>query len=118
MIYSLWGGLQAVLDEGLDAVHARHAECGELLQKGLVDLGFELFAEEGHRLPELTTVVVPEGIDEAAARQTLLDRYGIEIGGGLGAYAGKVWRIGCMGHTARPRNVTLLLGALAEVLGR
>lgn len=118
MIYSLWGGLQAILDEGLEAAQARHAECGELLQKGLVALGFELFAEEGHRLPQLTTVVVPDGIDEAAARRTLLDRYGIEIGGGLGEYAGKVWRVGCMGHTARPRNVTLLLGALAEVLGR
>jgi alanine-glyoxylate transaminase/serine-glyoxylate transaminase/serine-pyruvate transaminase len=54
--------------------------------------------------------------DEAAARRTLLDRYDIEIGGGLGEHAGKVWRIGCMGHTARPRNVTLLLGALAEVV--
>ena len=54
----------------------------------------------------------------AAVRATLLERYGIEIGGGLGDYAGKVWRIGCMGHTARPRNVTLLLGALREVLGR
>ncbi len=118
MIYSLWGGLQAIFDEGLEAVQARHAECGEALQKGLVDLGFELFADEGHRLPELTTVVVPEGVDEAAARRTLLDRYGIEIGGGLGDYAGKVWRIGCMGHTARVRNVTMLLGALAEVLGR
>jgi alanine-glyoxylate transaminase / serine-glyoxylate transaminase / serine-pyruvate transaminase len=118
MIYSLWGGLDAVLDEGLDGVHARHAECGEALQQGLVKLGFELFAAEGHRLPELTTVLVPEGIDEAAVRATLLDRYDIEIGGGLGDYAGKVWRIGCMGHTARHRNVTLLLGALGEVLGR
>ena len=89
---------------------------------GLQDLGFRLFAEEGHRLPELTTVWVPddlpEGLDEAAVRRGLLQRYGIEVGGGLGAYAGKVWRIGCMGHTARPRNVTLLLGALAEILGR
>jgi alanine-glyoxylate transaminase/serine-glyoxylate transaminase/serine-pyruvate transaminase len=118
MIFSLWGGLGAILDEGLDQVIARHAECGELLQKGLVDLGFELFASEGHRLPELTTVWVPDGIDEAAVRATLLERYGIEVGGGLGEFAGKVWRIGCMGHTARPRNVTLLLGALAETLDR
>ncbi|HEU5084622.1 MAG TPA: alanine--glyoxylate aminotransferase family protein [Acidimicrobiales bacterium] len=118
MINSLHGGLSAILDEGLEAAQARHAECGALLQEGLVELGFELFAAEGHRLPELTTVVVPEGIDEAAVRATLLDRYSIEVGGGLGEYAGKVWRIGCMGHTARPRNVTLLLGALAEVLGR
>jgi alanine-glyoxylate transaminase/serine-glyoxylate transaminase/serine-pyruvate transaminase len=118
MIYALHGGLTALLDEGLDAVHARHAECGRLLQDGLVELGFQLFATEGHRLPELTTVVVPDGVDEAAVRATLLERYDIEIGGGLGDYAGKVWRIGCMGHTARPRNVTLLLGALREVLGR
>lgn len=118
MIYSLHGGLTALLDEGIEAVHARHAECGQLLQEGLVELGFELFATEGHRLPELTTVVVPDGVDEAAVRATLLERYDIEIGGGLGDYAGKVWRIGCMGHTARPRNVTLLLGALREVLGR
>lgn len=118
MIYSLWGGLSAIVDEGLDAVIARHAECGQLLQDGLVELGFELFAADGHRLPELTTVVIPDGLDEAAARATLLSRYGIEIGGGLGEYAGKVWRVGCMGHTARPRNVTLLLGALADVIGR
>lgn len=118
MIYSLLGGLRAVLDEGLDAVRQRHQSCGDELQAGLVDLGFELFARAGHRLPQLTTVVVPDGIDEAGIRRTLLDRYGIEIGGGLGDYVGKVWRIGCMGHTARPRNVTLLLGALSDVLGR
>ena len=59
---------------------------------------------------------LPAGLDEAAVRRLLLDRYGIEIGGGLGAYAGKVWRIGCMGHTARLANVTLLLGALGEIL--
>jgi alanine-glyoxylate transaminase/serine-glyoxylate transaminase/serine-pyruvate transaminase len=122
MVYALHAGLGAVLDEGLDAAWARHAECGSLLQKGLEDLGFRLFAAEGHRLPELTTVWVPDdlpaGLDEAGVRRTLLERHGIEVGGGLGAYAGKVWRIGCMGHTARPRNVTLLLGALAEILGR
>jgi alanine-glyoxylate transaminase / serine-glyoxylate transaminase / serine-pyruvate transaminase len=122
MIYALHAGLGTVLGEGLEAAWARHAECGALLQKGLQDLGFRLFAEDGHRLPELTTVWVPDdlpaGLDEAAVRRALLDRYGIEVGGGLGAYAGKVWRIGCMGHTARPRNVTLLLGALAEILGR
>ena len=116
MVMSLHAGLGAILDEGLDAAIARHEECGRLLQEGLVELGFELFAAEGHRLPELTTVWVPEGIDDAAARRTLLERHGIEIGGGLGEFAGKVWRIGCMGHTARRRNVTLLLGALAELL--
>jgi len=117
MIAALHAGLGALLDEGLEASWARHAECGRLLHDGLEKLGFALFAAEGHRLPELTTAWVPEHVtDEAAIRRTLLDRYGIEIGGGLGAYAGKVWRIGCMGHTARPRNVALLLGALGEVL--
>src|SRR5690606_10960036 len=115
MAMALHAGLGAILDEGLDAAVARHEECGRLLQEGLVELGFELFAAEGHRLPELTTVWIPEGIDDVAARRTLLERHGIEIGGGLGEYAGKVWRIGCMGHTAQRRNVTLLLGALAEL---
>ena len=118
MIFALWGGLGAILDEGLDDVVERHSACGELLRSGLVELGFDLFAAEGHRLPELTTVWVPDGIDEAATRRRLLDDYGIEIGGGLGDYAGRVWRIGCMGHTARRRNVTLLLGALADLLDR
>ncbi len=118
MIFALHAGLGAVLGEGLEAAQRRHAECGALLQDGLEKLGFRLFAEEGHRLPELTTAWVPEGVDEAAVRRRLLERYGIEIGGGLGAYAGKVWRIGCMGHTARIRNVTLLLGALEECLPR
>ena len=105
-----------MLDEGLEAAWARHAECGELLQEGLEELGFELFAEEGHRLPELTTVWVP---DDAAGRHRR-SRGAARAARALrhrdrrraGAVAGKVWRIGCMGHTARPRNVTLLLGAL------
>jgi alanine-glyoxylate transaminase/serine-glyoxylate transaminase/serine-pyruvate transaminase len=118
MIMSLHAGLGALLAEGLDAALQRHAECGLLLQDGLQKMGLELFAEEGHRLPELTTVVVPEGVDDLTVRTILLERYGIEIGGGVGAYSGKVWRIGCMGHTARVANVTLLLAALGEILGR
>ena len=118
MIFSLHAALGALLEEGLEAAWARHAECGAALQDGLQKLGLELWAEEGHRLPELTTVVVPEGVDDAAIRRQLLQRYGIEIGGGVGAWAGKVWRIGCMGHTARMRNVTLLLGAMAELLAQ
>ncbi|HVF74149.1 MAG TPA: alanine--glyoxylate aminotransferase family protein [Acidimicrobiales bacterium] len=118
MVFALHGGLGAVLDEGLEAAWARHAACGSALQAGVAKLGFRLFAAEGHRLPQLTSVWVPEGIDEAAVRRRLLDDYGIEVGGGLGPVAGKVWRIGCMGHTARMRNVTLLVGALEEVLGR
>jgi alanine-glyoxylate transaminase/serine-glyoxylate transaminase/serine-pyruvate transaminase len=121
MIFALHAGLGAVLDEGLDASIARHAACGEALQAGLEARGFELFAEKGHRLPQLTTAWVPEGrlpsgVSEADVRRRLLERYGIEIGGGLGEFAGRVWRIGLMGHTARARNVTGLLAALDEVL--
>lgn len=119
MLFSLHAALGAILDEGLDAVIARHEACGRQLHEGLEALGLRLFAADGHRLPELTTVWVPDGVapaDEAKVRATLLDRYGIEVGGGLGDFAGRVWRIGCMGHTARPRNVTLLLAALQEVL--
>ena len=121
MIYGLHAGLGVILDEGLENAQARHQACGDRLQEGLQKMGFELFAQEGHRLPELTSVRVPEdrlpkGLDEAGVRRLLLDRYSIEIGGGLGPVAGQVWRIGCMGHTARLRNVTLLLGALGEIL--
>jgi alanine-glyoxylate transaminase/serine-glyoxylate transaminase/serine-pyruvate transaminase len=115
MIYALHAGLGVLLDEGLEASWARHAAVGAELQAGLERLGMKLFAAEGHRLPELTTAWVPDGIDEAAVRRRLLDEYGIEVGGGLGEFAGKVWRIGLMGHTARHRNVTLLLAALDEL---
>ncbi len=121
MVYALHAGLGVVLAEGLDAAHERHQACGDALQGGLEDLGLELFAEKGHRLPQLTSVWIPTdrlpaGMDDAGARRALLDRYGIEIGGGIGAFAGRVWRIGCMGHTARPRNVLLVLAALEELL--
>jgi alanine-glyoxylate transaminase / serine-glyoxylate transaminase / serine-pyruvate transaminase len=118
MINSLHAALGAVLSEGLTAAWARHAECGKSLQDGLEKMGLQLWAPEGHRLPQLTTVVIPDGVDDAAIRRSLLQRYGIEIGGGVGPWAGKIWRIGCMGHTARPRNVLLLLAALGELLGR
>jgi alanine-glyoxylate transaminase/serine-glyoxylate transaminase/serine-pyruvate transaminase len=116
MLFALHAGLGAVLGEGLEDSWHRHAECGRLLQEGLHARGLRLFAAAGNRLPELTTVWVPEGLDEAKARRCLLERHGIEIGGGLGAFAGKVWRIGLMGHTARPRNVALFLAALDETL--
>ena len=115
MVASLHGGLGALLAEGIAASHARHAACGGALQEGLVAMGMELWATEGHRLPQLTTVRVPDGVDSASVRRALLDTYSIEIGGGVGDYAATVWRIGCMGHTARQRNVTLLLAALAAV---
>jgi alanine-glyoxylate transaminase/serine-glyoxylate transaminase/serine-pyruvate transaminase len=118
MVAALHAGLGAILDEGIGAVRRRHAECGELLQVGLADLGLDLLVEAAHRLPQLTTVRVPPGVDEAACRHALLDTYGIEIGAGAGRLAGQIWRIGCMGHTARRRNVVALLAALEEVLGR
>jgi alanine-glyoxylate transaminase / serine-glyoxylate transaminase / serine-pyruvate transaminase len=118
MVAGLHAGLGAILDEGLKAGWARHAECGGQLQDGLVGLGLELLVAEDHRLPQLTTVRIPDGVDDAAVRRELLSAYGIEIGAGAGRLAGQIWRIGCMGHTARRRNVVALLGALKEVLGR
>ncbi len=117
MLYGLHAGLGVLLDEGLEASWARHARVGAMLQDGLEERGWRLFADASHRLPELTTVWVPEEIDEAKVRRDLLDRFGIEVGGGLGEFAGKVWRIGLMGHTARDRNVAVLLAALDELVG-
>jgi alanine-glyoxylate transaminase/serine-glyoxylate transaminase/serine-pyruvate transaminase len=116
MIYSLHAGLGAVLDEGLDAVWERHRRVGARLHRELPELGFRLAAEKGHQLPELTTAWLPEGADDAALRKSLLETYGIEVGGGLGEFAGLAWRIGLMGNSARDRSVTALLGALRELL--
>ena len=116
MIYSLHAGLGAVLDEGLEAVWERHRRVGSRLHTELPALGFRLAAERGHQLPELTTTWLPEAADDAALRKALLETYGIEVGGGLGEFAGKAWRIGLMGHSARERSVTALLGALRELL--
>src|SRR5271168_1454589 len=118
MVAALHAGLGALLDEGLPESWERHAECGRLLQDGLDDVGLELLVASEHRLPQLTTVRVPTGVDEAAVRRSLLTTYGIEIGAGAGQLAGQIWRIGCMGHTARRRNVLALLGALKGELGR
>ena len=118
MITALHAGLGVLLEEGLASSWQRHASCGRALQDGLVELGLELLAPEGHRLPQLTTVKIPDHVDDAAVRRELLCGYDIEIGAGAGQLAGKVWRIGCMGHTARKRNVLTLLSALGEVLGR
>jgi alanine-glyoxylate transaminase/serine-glyoxylate transaminase/serine-pyruvate transaminase len=118
MIQALHAGLKVLLSEGLESAWERHAVCGAMLAHGLEDLGLELVVEPEHRLPQLTTVWVPDGTDEARVRSELLNRYSIEIGSGVGPLAGKVWRIGCMGGTARADNVELLLGALEEVLAR
>jgi alanine-glyoxylate transaminase/serine-glyoxylate transaminase/serine-pyruvate transaminase len=117
MVTALHAGLGVLLDEGLQASWVRHEECGRLLQEGLGELGLELLVDSAYRLPQLTTVRIPAGVDDAAARSELLSTYGIEIGAGAGRLAGQIWRIGCMGNTARRRNVVALLGALKEVLG-
>lgn len=116
MIYSLHAGLGALLDEGLEATWERHRRVGARLQEALPELGFRLAAEEGHRLPQLTSAWLPEGADDAALRKGLLEGHGIEVGAGLGEFAGKAWRIGLMGHSARDRSITTLLGALDELL--
>lgn len=118
MVVSLQAALDRILAEGLEHVWARHERAGRELQEGLQELGLELFAEEGARLPELTTVKVPDGVDSAAVRGRLLDDYDIEIGAGAGAYASSVWRIGLMGPNAGPDSVALLLAALGQVLKR
>jgi alanine-glyoxylate transaminase/serine-glyoxylate transaminase/serine-pyruvate transaminase len=118
MVVSLHAGLRRILEEGLEAVWTRHTEAGRLLQDGLQKMGLELFAEEGHRLPELTTVKVPDSVDSARVRQQLLERHDIEIGAGAGPFADSVWRIGLMGHNARPDAALLVLAALADVLDR
>jgi alanine-glyoxylate transaminase/serine-glyoxylate transaminase/serine-pyruvate transaminase len=116
MVASLDAALRAILDEGLEKVFARHEEAGRILTEGLQEMGLELFAAEGHRLPELTTVKVPDGVDSAAVRGYLLDTHNVEIGGGAGKYAATVWRIGMMGHNARPDRALLMLATLKDAL--
>lgn len=118
MIASLDAALQRLAAEGHDVVRERHWAAGRALQDGLEAMGLELFAAKGYRLPELTTVKVPEGVDSAAVRQQLLERYDLEIGAGVKEYAKTVWRIGLMGPNAAPGSVALVLGALRDVLGR
>ena len=89
-----------------------------MLRAGLRELGIEYVSQEGHHLPMLNAVRIPDGADDLTVRRRLLEEYGIEIGGGLGAFKGKAWRIGLMGHAATRRNVTLVLAALRAVLGK
>jgi alanine-glyoxylate transaminase/serine-glyoxylate transaminase/serine-pyruvate transaminase len=116
MVASLHAGLRRIADEGLEQVWDRHAEAGHLLQEGLQEMGLTLFAQEGSRLPELTTVNVPDDVDSAAVRRYLLERHDLEIGAGAGQFASTVWRIGLMGHNARRDRVALVLAALEDAL--
>lgn len=111
MIYGLHEGLRLVLEEGLDSRWARHHDAGRFLRNALIERGYEPFAADGYRLPQLTSVRLPKGVDDAI-RSELLDEYGIEIGAGLGEMAGKVWRIGLMGLGARREHALRLIQAL------
>lgn len=116
MLYALHEALGLALEETLDARYKRHALHGRALTAGLSAMGLELPVPTAERMPQLTLVRIPDGIDDARTRGTLLDRYGLEIGGGLGVFKGQAFRIGLMGATATRRNVMLCLLALHEVL--
>ena len=117
MLYALNEALAIVLEEGLENRWARHRQSHELLRAGLKELGIEYVSQEGHHLPMLNAIKIPDGIEDMGVRKRLLDDYGIEIGGGLGAFKGKAWRIGLMGYGSNKRNVALVLAALRNVVG-
>jgi len=116
MIYALREALRLVLEEGLETRFARHQRNHQALKAGLAALGITYAAAEGHQLPMLNAIRIPAGVDDLAVRKRLLSEFGIEIGGGLGDFRGKVWRVGLMGFGSRPSNVILFLGALEQCL--
>jgi alanine-glyoxylate transaminase/serine-glyoxylate transaminase/serine-pyruvate transaminase len=115
-LYGLHESLSRLIDEGLETAWARHRAAHERLVERLEALGFAFVVDKDHRLPQLNAVWVPEGIEDALARRRLLDDFGIEIGGGLGPLAGRIWRIGLMGETCRTENVDRLADAIAAIL--
>lgn len=108
--------LRMIQEEGLEARYARHQNVSRLLMEGVAQMGMQPFAQEGYRLPTLNALHLPAGAEDVTVRRRLLTEYGIEIGGGLGALKGKIWRIGTMGESASIRNVSLLLAALKAAL--
>lgn len=118
MNYALRESLRMMMEEGIEARHHRHARVASALRAGLAAIGIGLLADADYRLNPLTTVMVPEGIDEATVRRQLLEDYGIEVGGGFGDLRGKIWRIGLMGEGAREANVFILLSALENILAK
>jgi len=115
-LYALHESLVMLQEEGLENAWARHEKQHQALKAGLTELGIEFIVDEAYRLPQLNTVVIPEGVDDAAVRSTLLNEFNLEIGAGLGTLAGKAWRIGLMGYAARSENVALCLAALKSAL--
>jgi alanine-glyoxylate transaminase/serine-glyoxylate transaminase/serine-pyruvate transaminase len=116
MNYALREGLRLVLEEGLQARWDRHLRNHRALKAGLMAMGLSYTATEGHQLPQLNAVRIPSGVNDIAVRKQLLTQFGIEIGGGLGEFKGKAWRIGLMGYNSRPGVVLLFLGALEQCL--
>jgi len=117
MNYALYEALRIIIEEGLEARFARHQENSKALKAGVVAMGLELAAQEGYRLPQLTAVRVPNGINDGKVRTELLRLFNTEIGAGLGPFKGKVWRIGLMGESSRRGNTMLVLNALETILG-
>jgi (S)-ureidoglycine-glyoxylate aminotransferase len=120
LVYGLREALRAVEEEGLASRFARHRLHGDALRAGIDALGLSLFGKEPaeRRLPMITPVIVPEGIDELRVRQEMIHDFGIEIGAAFGPLQGRIWRIGTMGYSASRRNVLLCLSALEQVMGR
>jgi (S)-ureidoglycine---glyoxylate transaminase len=120
MVYGLREALRAVQEEGLAARFARHRLHGDALRAGLDALGLTLFGKEApaQRLPFITPVIVPDGVDELRVRRRLVEDFGIEIGAAFGPLHGRIWRIGTMGYSARRQNVLLCLAALESALRR
>lgn len=116
MTYAVREGLRLILEEGLPARWSRHMHNHKALKAGLLALGLSYAAGEGHQLPQLNAVRVPAGVDDVTARKKLLNDFGIEIGGGLGDFKGKVWRVGMMGYNSCADNVLLVLSALEQCL--
>lgn len=116
MTYAIREGLRLLHEEGLEARWARHQRNHKALKAGLTALGLKYSAKEGHQLPQLNAVLVPAGVEDLVVRKRLLTDFGIEIGGGLGDFKGKVWRIGLMGHNSRPDAVFTVLAALEQCL--
>jgi alanine-glyoxylate transaminase/serine-glyoxylate transaminase/serine-pyruvate transaminase len=116
MIYALREALRAVHEEGLEARWARHERNHRALKAGLAALGIDYLAARGHQLPMLNAVGIPARADDAVTRKRLLSEFGIEIGGGLGEFKGKAWRIGLMGAGSHPNNVLVFLAALEQCL--
>ena len=118
MIYGLYQALLLILEETPEKVFQRHWENHQALVDGLDGLGLKMLVGKPHRLPMLNAVLVPEGVDELSVRRRLRSEFKIEVGAGLGPLAGKIWRVGLMGHTARKENVARLLAALKTILKR